>query len=169
MCQGLAPLDGGDPDVLALSVFGGSPEYEVHNGLMEVVAWGGQVPEGFDGELGPVLLKAVPAQRGGWGPALEGCSEEVGVADGGRCDWGVPRVRGGWARWIAGVLRVYVDVWLALVGLGRAWPCRVASLVRDGLRGAVVVSWRPVDGDGGRVRGAEWVSGRLGHARHGNG
>ena len=33
----------------------------------------------------------------------------------------------------------------------------------------VVVSWRPADGDGGRVRGAEWVSGRLGHARHGNG
>ena len=41
--------------------------------------------------------------------------------------------------------------------------------VKDGLRGAVVVSWRPADGDGGRVRGAQWVSGRLGHARHGNG
>ena len=67
------------------------------------------------------------------------------------------------------VLRVYVDAWLALVGLGRAGRCRVASWVRDGLRGAVVVSWRPADGDGGRVQGAEWVSGRLGHARHGNG
>ena len=97
------------------------------------------------------------------------CSEEVGVADGGRCEGGVPRVRGGWAGWVAGVLRVYVDVWLALVGHGRAGRCRVASWVRDGLRGAVVVSWRPADGDGGRVRGAEWVSGRLGHARHGNG
>ena len=103
------------------------------------------------------------------GPALEGCSEEVGVADGGRCEGGVPRVRGGWAGRAAGVLRVYVDVWLALVGLGRAGRCRVASWVRDGPRGAVVVSWRPADGDGGRVRGAEWVIGRLGHARHGNG
>ena len=82
---------------------------------------------------------------------------------------GVPRVRGGWAGWFAGVLRVYVDVWLALVGLGRAGRCRVASCVRDGPLGAVVVSWRPADGDGGRVRGAEWVSGRLGHAGHGNG
>ena len=67
------------------------------------------------------------------------------------------------------VLRVYVDVWLALVGLGWAGRCWVPSWVRDGLRGAVVVSWRPADGDGGRVRGAGWVSGRLGHARHGNG
>ena len=81
---------------------------------------------------------------------------------------GVPWVRGGSAAWAAGVLRVYVDVWLALVGLGPAGRCRVASTVRDGLRGAVVVSWRPADGDGGRVRGADWVSGRLGHARHGN-
>ena len=82
---------------------------------------------------------------------------------------GVPRVRGGWAGWIAGVLRVHVDVWLALAGVGQAGRCRVASWVRGGLLGAVVVSWRPAAGDGGRVRGAEWVSGRLGHARHGNG
>ena len=54
--QGLAPLYGGDPDVLALGVVAGSPEYEVYDGLVEAVAWGGQVPEGFDGELGPVLL-----------------------------------------------------------------------------------------------------------------
>ena len=27
-----------------------------YDGLVEAVAWGGQVPEGFDGELGPVLL-----------------------------------------------------------------------------------------------------------------
>ena len=70
---------------------------------------------------------------GGQGPALEGCSEEVGVADGRRCEGGVPPVRGGWAGWVAGVLRVYVDVWLALVGLGRAGLCQLASWVRDGL------------------------------------
>ena len=52
-------------------------------------------------------------------PALEGCSEEVGVADGGRCEGGVPWVWGGWAGWVAGVLCVYVDVWLVLAGLGR--------------------------------------------------
>ena len=75
----------------------------------------------------------------------------------------------GGAGWVAGVLRVYVDVRLALVGLGRAGRCRVASWVRDGPQGAVVVSRRPADGDGGRVRGAGWVSGRLSHARHGNG
>ena len=56
--------------------------------------------------------------------------------------------------------------WLGSAGLG---GCRVASLVKGGLWGALVVSWRPTGGDGGRVRGAEWVSGRLGHARHGNG
>ena len=37
--------------MLTLGVFAGSPEYE-----MEAAAWGGQVPEGFDGELGPVVL-----------------------------------------------------------------------------------------------------------------
>ena len=42
---------------------------------------------------------------------------------------GVLRVRGGWAGWAAGVLRVYVDGWLALVGLGRTGRCRVASWV----------------------------------------
>ena len=54
--QGLAPLDGGDPDVLAVGVFAGSPEYEVYDGLVEAAAWGGEVPEGFDGELGPAVL-----------------------------------------------------------------------------------------------------------------
>ena len=77
---------------------------------------------------------------------------------------GSPGSGGGWAEWAAGVLRVYVDAWLALVE-----RCPVASWVRGGPRSAVVVCWRPVDGDGGRVRGAEWVGGRLGHARHGNG
>ena len=42
--------------MLALGVFAGSPEYEVYDGLLEAVAWGGQVPEGSDGELGPVVL-----------------------------------------------------------------------------------------------------------------
>ena len=84
---------------------------------------------------------------------MEGCSEGVGVADVGRCEGGVPRVRGGWAGWAAGVLRVYVNVRLAPVGLGRAGRCQVASWVRDGPRGAVVVSWRPVDGDGGARAG----------------
>ena len=65
---------------------------------------------------------------------------------------GCPGSGGGWAGWAAGVLGVYVDIWLALVGLGRAGRCRVASWVKDRPRGAVVVSWRPADGDGGRVR-----------------
>ena len=43
VCQGLAPLDGGDPDVLALGVLAGSPEYEVYDGLVGAPAWGGQV------------------------------------------------------------------------------------------------------------------------------
>ena len=42
--------------MLALGVLTGSPEYEVCDGLVEAVARGGQVPEGFDGELGPALL-----------------------------------------------------------------------------------------------------------------
>ena len=46
----------GDSDVLALGLLAGSPEYEVYNGLVEAAAWGGQVREGFDGELGPGLL-----------------------------------------------------------------------------------------------------------------
>ena len=41
---------------------------------------------------------------------------------------GCPGSEGGWAGWVAGVLRVYVGVWLALVGLGRAGRCLVASL-----------------------------------------
>ena len=56
MRQGLALLDGGDPDLLTLGVFAASPEYEVYDGLVEAAAWGGQVPEGCDGELGPVVL-----------------------------------------------------------------------------------------------------------------
>ena len=45
--------------------------------------------------LGQSSCNPVPAHRGGQGPALEGCSEEVRVADGGQCEEEVPRVRGG--------------------------------------------------------------------------
>ena len=38
--------------------------------------------------------------------------------------------RRGWVGWVAGVLRVRVDVWVALVGLSWAGRCRVASWVR---------------------------------------
>ena len=42
--------------MLAMGVLAGPPEYEVYDGLVEAFAWGGQVAEGFDAELGPVLL-----------------------------------------------------------------------------------------------------------------
>ena len=86
----------------------------------------------------------------------------VGVRGGCSGSWG------GGLGGFSGVLRIHVDVWVTLVERGRAGRCRVTSWLRGGLWGALVVSWRPADGDG-RVRGAEWVSGRLGHARHGNG
>ena len=98
------------------------------------------------------------------------------------------RVWGGLAGWAAGVLRVHGDVWVALGKLSWAGRCRVDPWVRGGLWGAVgacgggvlwwglqafwgalVVSWRPADGHGGRVWGAGQVSRLLGHARHGNG
>ena len=100
----------------------------------------------------------------------------------------VAGVRGGGAR-SGGVwrCRADVDVWVVLDRLGWAWWCRVVPWLRGGwswgvfgacgggvLRwvvfwGALVVFWRPVDGGGGRVWGAEQVSGPPGHARHGNG
>ena len=42
--------------MLALGVFAGSPEHKVYDDLVEAVAWGDQVQEGSDSELGPVLL-----------------------------------------------------------------------------------------------------------------
>ena len=39
--QGLAPLNGGFPDMLALGVLAGSPEDKVYNGLVEAFACGG--------------------------------------------------------------------------------------------------------------------------------
>ena len=64
---------------------------------------------------------------------------------------------------------LHVDVWLALLRLGRPGRCLAASWVRGWLWGALLVSWRPAERVGGRVRGAEWVSECRGHARHGNG
>ena len=81
--------------MLALGVLARPQEHEVYDGLVEAVAWGGQVPEGFDGEFGPDLWYAVPAQGSAQGPALEDCSEEVGVADGGRCEGGCSGFGGG--------------------------------------------------------------------------
>ena len=117
---------------------------------------------------------------------LEGCSEEVGVADGGRCKEGVPWVRGSWVGRAIEVRRVHVDVCVVLGGLGWAERCWVVPWVRGWswdvtgacgggvvrrvvFWGALVVSWRPVGGDGVCVWGAEQVSGPPGHARHGNG
>ena len=136
MCQGLAPLDGGDPDVLVLSVLAGSPECEVYDGLVEAVAWGGQVLEGLTVSLVQVscrqyqprgVLRALP-----WRVARRRSGSRMVVGVRGGCS-GSYR---GWAGWVAGVLRVQVDVRLALVGLGRAGRCQAASQVRGGLWGA---------------------------------
>ena len=56
MCQDLAPLDGGDPDVLALGLLAGSPEDEVYDSLVEAFAWLGWVLKGLDGEPCLALL-----------------------------------------------------------------------------------------------------------------
>ena len=56
LSQGLAPLDGGDPDVLVSRVLAGSAEEDVQDGLAVAFLWGGEVPEGLDGELGTDLL-----------------------------------------------------------------------------------------------------------------
>ena len=100
-----------------------------------------------------------------------GCSEEVGVTDGGWCEEGVPWVLGGMAGRALEVWRVHVDVRVVLGGLGWAGRCRVVLWVGGGgslgvkgacrggvLRwvffwGALVVPWRPLDGDRGRVWG----------------
>ena len=74
---------------------------------------------------------------------------------------GVLRVQGRRAGPVAGVLRVNVDVWVALVSIGRAGRCRVALWVRGGLWGGLAVSWMPVDGDGAVRVGREvgqWTS-----------
>ena len=85
-------------------------------------------------------------------------------------------VLGGLAGWAVEVLRVHVDVTVVLGGLGRTGRCPVVLWVRGGPRGVVgaygggvlrrvallgapMVSWRPADGDGGRVWGAEHVDG----------
>ena len=126
------------------------------------------------------LLRAVP-----WRVARRRSGSRMVVGVRRECSAGS---RGGLAGWAGGVLRIRVHEWVALGGFGLAGRCRVASWVRGGLWGAMggcgwgvlrwgpaafwgalVVSWRPVDGDWGGVWGAEQVSGLLGHARHGNG
>ena len=102
VCQKLGPLDGGDQDALVSCVLASPPEDEVHDRLVEAFPWGGEVPEGLDGELDPALLQAVPPQGGVQGRALEVCSEEVGVADGGRREGGVLWV---WGVWRGGLSR----------------------------------------------------------------
>ena len=104
----------------------------------------------------------------------------VGVRGGCSGSWG------GLVGRVIQVLRVHVDMWVVLGGHGWAERCWMVPWVRGGpwgvmgacgggvLRwmafwGALVVPWRPADGDRGRVWGTEQVSGLLGHARHGNG
>ena len=110
VCQGLGRLDEGDPDVVVSRLLPSPPEDKVHKGLVVALPWTGEVPEGLDGEGGPVLLQAVPAQAAVQGPSSVGCAEDLGVADGDRCDWGVLGARGGLAGWALEVRRVHVDV-----------------------------------------------------------
>ena len=56
VCQRLGPLDAGDPDALVSRLPATPPEDEVHDGLVEAFSWGGEVPQGLDGEGGPALL-----------------------------------------------------------------------------------------------------------------
>ena len=169
VCQGLAPLDGGDPDVWPWLCLRARQSTRSTMASWRPLPWVVRSRRALT--VSRVLSSCRRYQPRGVVRALpwrvawrrSGSRMVAGVRG------GVPRVRGGWAGWVAGVLCVYVNVWLALVGLGRAGRCRVASWVTHGLWGSVVVSWRPADGDGGGVRCAQWVSGRLGHARHGNG
>ena len=69
--------------------------------------------------------RGVPAQGGVQGPALKGCLEEVGVADGGRRDGGVLWVLEHLAGWAVGVWRVYVDLCVFLSERGWSWRFRV--------------------------------------------
>ena len=123
VCQGLAPLNGGDPDVLVSAVLASPPEDDVHDGLVESLPWGACVLEDLEGELGPALLLAVPAQGSVQGPALECFSEEVRVANGGRREERVLWVRGGRR---GGLLRFGASTsmfgwsWAGVAGLGGA-------------------------------------------------
>ena len=56
LCQGLGPLDGGDPDALVSRLPAIFPEDEVYDGFSEAFPRGGEVPEALDGEGGPALL-----------------------------------------------------------------------------------------------------------------
>ena len=111
--------------MLALRLTTGPPEDEVHDGLVHALPRGGEVPEGLSGEGHAVLLHTVPAQGGVRGPALEGCVEELGVADGGPCEGGAARGPVGW-----GVEVRQVDVHVFRAGWG--WPGRCRMACRRG-------------------------------------
>ena len=103
------------------------------------------------------VYRALPwraARRRSWSRMV------VGVRGGCSGSWG------GLAGRAVEVLRVHVDVWVVLGGLGWARRCRVVPRVKGGPWGVVVacagrvlrcvafwgaslVSWRPVDGEGG--------------------
>ena len=72
MCQGLAPLDWGDPDVLALGVLAGLPEDEVYDGLVEAFARGCYVLESLDGSARSSSLVRVTSPGERLGPWLGG-------------------------------------------------------------------------------------------------
>ena len=56
MCQGLGPLDGGDPDALVSRLLASCPELEVHDDLVNAFPRGGEAPEVLDGENCPILF-----------------------------------------------------------------------------------------------------------------
>ena len=120
VCQGLGPLDGGDPDRLVLRLPGRPPEEEVQDGLVEAFPLGGGVPEGLDGP-GQFSCRPYQPQTGVQGPALEGCVEELGVAHGSRCVGGVLWVSGGLAGWAVEVWHICVNVCAFHAGCGWRW------------------------------------------------
>ena len=127
VCQGLGPLEGGDPDALVVRLLLSPPENKVHDDLEEAFPWDGEVRRGLEDDFGPTFLQAVPAQGGVQGPALEGCVEEVGVADGGWREGRASGVRRGLAGWAAEVWRVYVDVGVVFGGCCWSGQCQMVS------------------------------------------
>ena len=99
--------------------------------------------------------------------------EEIGVADGGRREGKMLWVVVGLAGRAVRVPCVHIDVSVVLGGCGWSGRCRVVLWVGAGrsrgitgacgvgvlwwahFRGALVVYWRTVDGDGGCVWGVE--------------
>ena len=126
MCQGLAPLVGGGPDVLALGVLADSPEYKVYDGLMEAFAWGGQVLEGSTVNL--VQLSCRQSQPRGvfralpWRVARRRSGSRMVVGVRGGCSGS----GAGWLGWLPGSCAcAWMYEWplVGLAGLGGAgWP-----------------------------------------------